>query len=452
MLLRQIFDPHLAQYAYLIGCQRTGEALIIDPERDIERYHKIANENGLQITAVTETHIHADFVSGCQEFAADPDLQVYLSAEGGPDWLYNWPRNRPNTHFVKHGSTFNVGKIKIEVIATPGHTPEHICFLITDCGAGADQPMALITGDFLFVGGVGRPDLLETAAGIANVMEASAYSLGQSLRTRLSPFSDFLQILPGHGAGSACGKSLGAVPISTLGYERAFNSSFKLALADPAVFVKDVLTGQPNPPLYFARMKQVNRDGIAVTGGAPLAPHISTKQFREFASDSTLSILDTREDRIAFDAAHVPHAIHAPLNTPFFFSSAGSYVTPNSKIILILENPEDADLAVKQLYRIGLDSILGWITVEEAAELATESIERIHFENFDTSVVANAEILDVRNTSEYDADHLPGARSTPYTRLAEHLDELPQNRRLYVHCAAGRRAAAACSFLKAKGY
>jgi len=255
MLLRQIFDPQLAQYAYLVGCPRSGEALVIDPERDIDRYHALAKENGLRITAVAETHIHADFVSGAQEFAQDPSIHLYLSDEGGPDWSYAWPKGRPNTHMLKDGDTFTVGNISVKAVLTPGHTPEHISFLITDLGSGATEPIALATGDFLFMGDVGRPDLLESAAGVKNVMEPSARTLQASLAEKLSAYGDYIQILPAHGAGSACGKSLGAVPTTTLGYERRFNPPLKLALTDGESFVKDILQGQPNPPLYFATMK-----------------------------------------------------------------------------------------------------------------------------------------------------------------------------------------------------
>ena len=275
MLLRQIFDPYLAQYAYLVGCQRSGEALIIDPERDIDRYRELAAENGLRIMAVAETHIHADFVSGGREFAQDPNVHLYLSAEGAPDWTYRWPAGRSNTHFLKHGDHFMVGNIRVEAVHTPGHTPEHLSYLITDLGGGADQPIALATGDFVFVGDVGRPDLLEFAAGIKGAMEPSARKLRESLHDRLAPFADYLQILPAHGAGSACGKTLGAVPTSTLGYERRFNGALKLAINDGDAFVRDILSGQPEPPLYFATMKRVNRDGIAVTGGVPKPPRLN---------------------------------------------------------------------------------------------------------------------------------------------------------------------------------
>ena len=455
MLLRQIFDPPLAQYAYLLGCQKTGEAMIIDPERDIDRYRQIAAENGLRITAVGETHIHADFVSGVREFAEDPEIDIYLSDEGGPDWTYRWPGKRPRTHLLKGGDSFNVGKIRIDAIHTPGHTPEHMSFLVTDIGGGADLPAALISGDFLFVGDVGRPDLLESAAGIKNVMEASAEVLQHSLQDRLANYADYLQILPAHGAGSSCGKSLGAVPTTTLGYERRFNSAFKLAMSDGAAFVKEILHGQPNPPLYFATMKRVNRDGIAVTGSVPVAAHLTAAEFAEHAKESGVKILDTRENRELFDSAHLRGAINAPLRTALFSSSAGSFLDAEDPILLVLESADDADAALRQLYRIGFDKTIGWITFKDAAAagLATETIRRTPFSKFNAAdALKEGEIIDVRTTAEFEHGHLDRAKSLPYTRLKAHLDELPKDRRLFVHCASGVRSVLAASFLRSEGF
>jgi hydroxyacylglutathione hydrolase len=455
MLLRQVFDPYLAQYAYLIGCQRTGEALVIDPERDIDQYQKLASENGLRITAVAETHIHADFVSGGREFAEDPDLHLYLSDEGGPGWTYVWPRSRPNTHRLKDGDSFMVGNIKVEAIHTPGHTPEHMSFLITDLGGGADQPIALATGDFLFVGDVGRPDLLESAAGVKNVMEPSARALRHSLRERLARFTDFLQILPAHGAGSACGKSLGAVPTTTLGYERRFNAPLKLAIRDEEAFVKDILQGQPDPPLYFATMKRVNRDGISVTRGIHTSQHLPAEEARRLITTPSVQILDTRADRDAYDQGHAPRSITCPLRTPFFPNAAGSFLSDTDKILLVVEETEDADLATRQLYRIGFDHIVGWITAAEAtaAGLLSEKTDSVPFSKFnDSHALTEGAIIDVRTSAEYQSGHLDGAISLPYTRMKEHLSSIPKGKKLFVHCASGKRASLATSFLRSHGF
>lgn len=455
MLLRQIFDPYLAQYAYLIGCQRTGEALVIDPERDVDVYRDLAARNGLRITAVAETHIHADFVSGAQEFSADPAVRLYLSREGGVEWSYRWPGERPNTFLLGHGDRFCVGNILLKAVHTPGHTPEHLSFLITDKGGGADEPIAMATGDFLFVGDVGRPDLLETAAGHKGVMEPSARTLRASLAERLSGYGDYLQILPAHGAGSACGKALGAVPTTTLGYERRFNRALKRAIEDGDAFVAEILSGQPEPPPYFATMKRVNRDGIRVTGGVRVPPRLGAEEIGALASECGAVVLDCREDRIAFSAAHFPGAIHAPLRTPYFSIAAGSYVGEHDPIAVLCADAAEAELAARQLYRIGLDGVRGWIALQDAhaAGLLSEALERVEFSEFDIAAAAQAgAIVDVRTRSEFAAGHVEAALSCPYTRLSESTRELPRDKRLFVHCGTGKRAALAASFLKSRGF
>src|SRR6476659_3765655 len=256
MFFRRFYDDQLAQASYLLGCQATGEALVVDPNRHLEPYLRGAEAEGLRITHVTETHIHADFVSGSRELAARAGARLLLSAEGGPEWSYAFARDAGAT-LLRDGDRFMVGNIRFDVLHTPGHTPEHLSFLVTDTPA-TDRPMGAITGDFIFVGDVGRPDLLEKAARVAGTMRASAHALFGSIQ-RFKQLPDYLQLWPGHGAGSACGKALGAVPSSTLGYERIANWAF--TAGSEAEFVKLVLEGQPAPPRYFAVMKRLNRDG-----------------------------------------------------------------------------------------------------------------------------------------------------------------------------------------------
>ena len=261
MFLRQITDSSLAQNAYMIGCQRTGEAIIIDPERDVDRYLKIAADNGFRLTAVADTHIHADYLSGARELVERHGAIAYLSAEGGPDWQFEWAKEKANARLLQDGDIFCIGNIELKALLTAGHTPEHLSFLITDIGGGATEPMGLLSGDFIFVGDVGRPDLLESAAGQTGAMEPSARTLHHSLRATAN-LPEHLQILPGHGAGSACGKALGAVPTSVMGYERRYNGALREALeGSEDAFVHDILSGQPEPPRYFARMKRDNKVG-----------------------------------------------------------------------------------------------------------------------------------------------------------------------------------------------
>ena len=238
--------------------------------RDIDRYLKLASENGFRVTAVVETHIHADYLSGAREWVEGHGVSAYLSAEGGEYWQFEWAKDHPHAWFLRDGDVFRVGNIEFKALHTAGHTPEHLSFLVTDAGGGATEPIALLSGDFLFVGDVGRPDLLESAAGQAGAMEPSARELYRNLRS-LAVLPEHLQILPAHGAGSACGKALGAIPSSVLGYEKRYNAALRLALGgEEEAFVDDILSGQPEPPLYFARMKRDNRSGPALLPGGKL--------------------------------------------------------------------------------------------------------------------------------------------------------------------------------------
>ena len=241
MFFRQIFDEKLAQYAYIVGCQQTGEALVIDPERDIDRYVRAVEEEDLTITAVAETHIHADFLSGARELAERFDVQLYLSDEGTKDWKYEWVKNGDYDHtLLKDGDSFRVGKIEVKAVHTPGHTPEHVSFLVTDRGGGASEPMGMATGDFVFVNDLGRPDLLESAAKMEGMMEPSARTLFNTVQGFLE-MPDYIQVWPAHGAGSACGKALGSVPGTTVGYEKRFSPAIEAARRGEDAFVDFIL-------------------------------------------------------------------------------------------------------------------------------------------------------------------------------------------------------------------
>ncbi len=454
MFLRQVYDPHLAQYAYVIGCQQTGEAMVIDPLRDVAPYRAIAEAEGLKLTAVAETHIHADFVSGARELAAQ-GAAVYVSAEGGPDWQSEWARDLPTTRLLRDDDVFRIGRIRLQALHTPGHTPEHLCYLITDEGGGANEPMALITGDFLFVGDVGRPDLLEQAAGFSGTQEAGAVQLHHSLQ-KLHDLPDHLQILPAHGAGSACGKSLGAVPISTLGYEKKSNHALRLALegAEEA-FVSFILEGQPEPPLYFANMKKVNKLGPAVLGDVPAPPVCDLAQVRARLAEPGYVVLDARSDREAFASGHLKGSLHAPAKGDFS-GFAGSYLMPDNLIVLVVDSADEvADLAW-QLRRIGFDHVVGWLSASELAKAGGEDIASVPLVKFDEVEdlvlgAPGAVILDVRRASEYAAGHLRGALNVAHTRLRARSQELPEHAPLIVHCQSGGRAAAAAAWLQREG-
>lgn len=452
MFLRQITDLALAQNAYLIGCQRTGEAVVVDPERDLDRYFQVAESNGLRLTAVAETHIHADYLSGARELVERHGLTAYLSEEGGPEWQFEWAKGNPKARFLRHGDVFRVGNIELKALLTPGHTPEHMSFLVTDLGGGADEPIAFLTGDFIFVGDVGRPDLLESAAGQAGVMEPSARTLYASLRDTAA-LPGHLQILPAHGAGSACGKALGAVPSSVLEYERKFNPAFREALtAGEDQFVNSILAGQPEPPLYFARMKRDNKLGPALlTGGKLPAPErIAVEELDEWIGREDHAILDLREDRAAFAARHVGGSLFAPLSGGKLTVAAGSYLGESSRILLVVEDDSQLDEAVRQLVRIGLDHVEAWILADEA--LGEDRFVRNYARIAASELPTDVAVLDVRGADEYAASHVKGAKNIAYTRLAARLGEIPEKAPLYVHCGSGLRAGIASAYLASLGH
>jgi len=452
MLLRQLADPSLAQYAYLIGCQKTGEALVVDPERDIDRILEAATSDGLTITHIAETHIHADFLSGARDLADRTGGTLYLSAEGEADgWGSNWARQRDDVVFLRDGDTFKVGNITIRAVHSPGHTPEHIAYLVTDEGGGANEPMGLISGDFVFVGDLGRPDLLESAAGQKGAQEPAARALFASVQ-RFLELDDFVQVWPAHGAGSACGKALGAIPQSTVGYERRFNGAIDAARRGEAAFVDAILDGQPEPPLYFARMKAQNRDGVPPLSAIPTPRALSHLELANLPEGAV--VIHALADRSEFMASHLPRSLFAPLGSSFS-TVVGSYVTdPETPLVLVAPEAE-IDNAVRALVRIGLDHIVAYATEKTLAgylqdDGAAGSIPEATFD-----VLAerpDAVVVDVRRQPEVEAGHVPGATWVPHTRLAARLDELASDQPLLVHCQSGVRAAVASAFLASQGF
>jgi hydroxyacylglutathione hydrolase len=306
MIFRRFYDDGLAQASYMIGCERSGEAIVIDPNMAIETYIAAARDEHVRITGVTETHIHADFASGSRALAAATSAQLSVSGEGGADWEYAFA-NEPGVRVLNDGDTMEVGSVRLEVRHTPGHTPEHLSFLVVD-KTRSEAPVGVITGDFLFVGDVGRPDLLERAAGKPGTMRSAAASLYASLN-RFVKLPDHLQIWPGHGAGSACGKAMSSASQSTLGYERIAN--WALAPMSEADFIERVLDGQPPAPPYFGAMKLRNRD--AKIPPVHVLPRIlESDDVIDLPESTHAVIIDVRNDD-EWARGHIPNAIHIPL-------------------------------------------------------------------------------------------------------------------------------------------
>lgn len=456
MLFRMIYDDKLAQAAYLIGCQRTHEAIVIDPERDVDRYIDLAKREGLRITAVAETHIHADFLSGARELAERLGARLYLSDEGDADWKYEWLDKKTGgggyDHRLLHdGDTFKVGNIEFKALHTPGHTPEHLSYLVTDRGGGATEAMGVVTGDFVFVGDLGRPDLLETAAGQVGAKEPSARRLYATTR-RFMELPDYLQVWPAHGAGSACGKALGAVPQTTVGYEKRFSPAIRAATSEQA-FVDYILADQPEPPMYFARMKRENKMGPRVLGELPTPRALSAAELKALDAQK-VALIDTRHWS-EFRAGHIPGAMFMPLDNSFP-TVAGSYVGEDEAIYLIVDDRR-VEEAVRDLVRIGLDKVVGYATPRTMQEVgaaggtttvAEEDVARVK----DRLGSNGTMVLDVRSAAEFAAGHIPGARNVAHTRLPAHIAEIPKGKPIVVNCRSGGRSARAASYLKRMGH
>jgi hydroxyacylglutathione hydrolase len=447
MIVKYFYDDGLAQASYLVGCAATGQALVVDPNRDVQQYVDAAETERLRITHVTETHIHADFVSGLRELAALTGARAYLSDEGGPDWQYAFAGTMAAV-LLEDGDSFTVGNVRVEAIHTPGHTPEHMCFVITDT-AGADQPMGVFTGDFIFVGDVGRPDLLEKAAGVMGTMEAGARQLFASLQ-RFRGMPEWLQLWPGHGAGSACGKSLGAVPSTTVGYEKLFNWAF--GITDEAEFVRAVLAGQPEPPKYFAEMKRINREGPRVLGRLERPPHLPDHALPRLMQEGAF-VVDTRpwsEYRRGF----VPGTINIPLNRSFT-TWAGWLIPYDVDFHLIVADGDGSriDRVTRDLAMIGLDRVAGY-TGESAvtAHGSLHSLDEVTPAGLKQMMAEqDVALLDVRGRSEWEAGHIPGVPNIPLGYLTDRIDELPAGRPLVVHCQTDSRSAIAASLLASRG-
>jgi hydroxyacylglutathione hydrolase len=452
MILKRFYDEKLAQASYLVGCAATGEALVVDPNRDVEQFIDAAEAEGLRVTHITETHIHADYISGARELAERTGARLYLSDEGGEEWKYAFAADY-DAVLLRDGSRFHVGNVRIDVLHTPGHTPEHLSFVVTDT-SGADEPMGVFTGDFIFVGDVGRPDLLERAAKYHGTMEQGARVLFASLQKFRSSLPEYVQLWPGHGAGSACGKALCAVPQTTLGYEARFN--WGLGMESEEAFVRAVLEGQPEPPMYFAEMKRMNREGPRVLGGFHMPRQLPVERLDALLREGGI-VVDTRP-ATEYAAAHAPGTISVPVGRSFT-TWAGSVLPYDRHFYLIVEDPAAAGVEeiVRDLAMIGLDRLAGAFGAAEVLEWLSdrnaEAVPELPAERLASLLgTGEVEVIDVRNSSEWQAGHIPGSRNVPLGRLTEMLDQLPRDKPLVVHCQTGGRAFVGVSVLRASGF
>lgn len=444
MYFQHVYDKTLAQASYFIGCQKAGVAIVIDAKRDVDTYLEIARQNNMKITHITETHIHADFLTGSRELAKLTGAELYLSDEGGEGWLYEFPHVG-----LKDGSVIKVGNLSLKVLHTPGHTPESISFLLTDHPA-SDEPVMLFTGDFVFVGDVGRPDLLEKAAGFAGTKEAGAKEMYKSI-AKFNALADYIQVWPGHGAGSACGKALGAVPSTTVGYEKVRNWAFQYT-TDEHGFVQYLLEDQPEPPKYFAMMKKLNKVDRPLLTEVPKLKKLAKEEFKS-AMDKGIKLIDTRH-KTEFAKGFIPGSINIQGNNAF--ATWAGWLLNYDEPFMLIANESQLDDLTRKLMRIGLDNVYGYI---ENTNLWTElgqKLEKAHvisLEEFDMLASKNGiQIVDLRGESEYKAGHIAKADNVFVGTLQDNLGKISKDKPTVIYCQSGDRTTIGYSLLAKHGF
>jgi hydroxyacylglutathione hydrolase len=444
MFFQHIYDKTLAQASYFIGCQKAGVAAVIDPKRDVDTYLEIAKQNNMKITHVLETHIHADFLSGSRELRAITGADLYLSDEGGEGWEYEFDHVG-----LKDGQTFMMGNLKFEVVHTPGHTPESISFLLTDTPASA-EPVMFFTGDFVFVGDIGRPDLLEKAAGMTGTMDAGALEMYKSIK-KFSDLPDYIQVWPGHGAGSACGKALGAVPSTTVGYEKVRNWAFRFA-NDEKGFVNFLLEDQPEPPKYFAMMKKLNKVDRPLLTSVPKLKQLSNAELTD-AMSKGVKLIDAR-GKNEFAQGFIPGSINIQGNNSFA-TWAGWYLNYDEQFILLADESQLDDLT-RKLMRIGLDNIMGYVASTDAYVQAGGKLETVKIVDTDTFKKVleepNVQVVDLRGATEFKSGHIKNADHVFVGTLLKNLDKVSKDKKVVIHCQGGDRATIGYSLLAREGY
>lgn len=437
MKIKQFEVAGLAQYSYVVSSE--GDAIVIDPMRDFDRYTEYAAEQGLTIRYVTETHIHADFASGALALAEATGAELFLSGYDQKPYLYSMEHRA-----LRDGDAMQIGQLGLLALHTPGHTPEHLSFVLIDDERNASQPLALFSGDFLFVGSLGRPDLLGEEA-----KQALAHELYRSLHGRIASLPDGVQVYPGHGAGSLCGAGMSERAESTLGYERLTQSLFQLKEDD---FVREILASVPPMPSYYPRMKDLNSKGAPSFEKLPGNTALGAARLATLLSDERVTMIDLRRQE-AFGGAHIPGSINigAGQNLSLW---AGWMIAPEQKLVLV-NNTGDDENSRRALAQVGLDHIEGFLQKGVAAwmEVGMELTRTTQLSIKEVSERSpDAQILDVRSDKEWGSGHIYGATHIPLGELKHRLGELRQDADIITVCGSGYRSSLAASLLQASGF
>ncbi len=437
MLFKQFYLACLAHASYLIGSD--GEAAVVDPQRDVDEYLEEAAANGLEIKYVIETHLHADFVSGHQEIAARTGAQIIFGEKAGVEFEHQ---------AVRDGEELKLGKVALRFIETPGHTPEGICILVTDTET-PDQPQKLLTGDTLFIGDVGRPDL---AGGKGYTSQMMAEMMYDSLHGKLLKLPDEVEVYPAHGAGSMCGRNMSKETSSTIGEQRNFNYALKPMSKDE--FVTMMTADLPEAPVYFPRDAEINRAGAR--GLSELQPPKALTPHQVLQSQGNV-LLDVRS-ATDFGAGHVPGSINIGLGGQFAMW-AGSLIPMQASIVIVADTGAQVDESVVRLARVGIENVKGYleggVQSWRDAGLPVETIPQLSVAELKEQL-GNTElqIVDVRRPGEYVNGHVPRALNAPLASLDKSLGPLPleKNKPTAVICAGGYRSSAAASLLQKQGF
>lgn len=438
MYFKQFYLGCLAHASYLVGSE--GEAAVVDPQRDVDLYIAEAETQGLKIKYVIETHLHADFVSGHRELAARSGAQIIFGQKAGATFPHL---------AVKDGDEINIGKVILRIFETPGHTPESISVLVIDTEI-SDEPQKVLTGDALFIGDVGRPDLVGSKGYTAEQMAGMLYD---SLHNKLLKLDDSVEVYPAHGTGSMCGRNIGKETSSTVGEQRRANYALKPMSKDE--FIRMMTTDLPEAPAYFSRDAEINRAGAAPLGQLPRPAELSPEEANKLAQQGHL-VLDVRP-AASFGNGHIPGAINIGLGGQFA-SWAGSLILPETPIVIVSDDLAGVGEAVTRLARVGIEGVRGYLGggmyAWDEAGLEAAAIPQMPVDELRTRVEeeADLQIIDVRRPAEYAAGHVPGAVSAPLSHLDEHAVQWNPDKPTAVVCTSGYRSSAAASLLARRGF